>query len=221
MAELYLTETEYAAYREAQAGAKESRSTGVCGFITARIAALTGGPDGAEPPHLLLRERQGELTLYTNYLMRSGTEPREFVNIRLSDELLTAACGECFEAAGRSVPVTAALSGSPVNVFPDEAPEKYAGAVALRVCAREGRLPLAAGSKYKTPEKNLAVRAFFISGVISGAAASRQGRKLKTALERLGRETLALAVAKAAGQYTPAELTALRAAGAILLAADH
>jgi hypothetical protein len=224
--DLYLTEADYAAYRA---------GNGVYSFIRARIAALadpagTGGTDevnsdaaaAAEAPQLLLRERRGQLTLYSNYLLRSpAAGAREFVNIRLSDSLLEQACAEC---AG-----TAFSTGSdplPDIPFPDDAFEQYAGAVALRICARESALHSAPDAAFraaetaenKIPGRNLAIRAIFLSGIINGPAAAGQSRKLEAAYGRLSKETLTLAVSKAAGQYTSLELAALRTAGAILTA---
>ena len=221
MIELHLTETEYDGYRAAGGDT-------LPGFIRARIRALAGtaGPESTNEPHLLLRERQGELTLYSNYLMRTANaEKREFVNVLLSDELLTAACDECFEAL-RIVPPAE-------TPMPDEAFEKYAGAVALRIGARvavpspddpaddltnaAASVPAEAARSNNKPERNLAVRAIFLSGVNFGSGSARQGRQLQAAFERLGKETLTLATSKAAGQFTRLELAALRAAGALLL----
>ena len=222
--ELYLTEAEYAAYRA---------GNGLDGFIRARVAALAA-PAGAESavnsdavaaaeaPHLLLREHRGELTLYSNYLLRSpAAGAREFVNIRLSAGLLEQACAECAGAA-----FSTGSDPLPEIPFPDEAFEQYAGAVALRICARESALhsePYAAfraaeTAENKIPGRNLAIRAIFLSGIINSPAAAGQSRKLEAAYRRLSKETLTLAVSKAAGQYTSLELAALRAAGAILTA---
>ena len=218
--ELYLTETEYAKYHV---------DRGVYAFILARIAALAGPSgkdetDNSDTPHLLLRESRGQLTLYTNYLLRSpAAGNREFVNIRLSDTLLEQACAECAAAAFNT-----GSDPLPEIPFPDEAFEQYAGAVALRVCARESTLspePDAADrtadtAENKTPGRNLAIRAIFLSGIINGPAAAGRGRKLRTAYGRLSKETLTLAVSKAAGRYSSLELAALRAAGARLTASE-
>ncbi len=231
--ELYLTETEYAAYSSTQEGGVTGVDNGVYAFIRARVAALAepAGAVGADnidasaaAPHLLLRESRGQLTLYTNYLMRSpAAGNREFVNIRLSDGLLEQACGECAAAAFNTE--SDSLRDIP---FPDEAFEQYAGAVALRVCARESMLCSASDAADRTaetaenkiPGRDLAIRAIFLSGIINDKAAAARGRKLRTAYERLSKETLTLAVSKAAGQYTSLEMAALRAAGAILTASE-
>ena len=235
--ELFLTETEYAAYCGVRKGSVTGGNSGRAGngvyaFILARVSALADPPGTGEAdnidaspagaPHILLRESRGQLTLYTNYLLRSpAAGNREFVNIRLSDGLLEQACAECAAAAFNTW-----SDPMPEIPFPDEAFEQYAGAVALRVCARESALqpePDAADrtadtAENKIPGRDLAIRAIFLSGIINGPAAAARGRKLRTAYERLSRETLTLAVSRAAGQYTSLELAALRAAGAILTA---
>ncbi|MBO4326827.1 MAG: hypothetical protein J5950_06120 [Clostridia bacterium] len=193
----------------------------IAAFVREEILSFAGPCAANDPvPELLISETGGTVRLFTNHLLRLRRENGGMLELVPDDGFL--------ETAAETIANELTSGEQTECALPDEEPGKYAGKIAEYIAAREknnlnvtGGIARSGGPEattvFRTPERNIMLRLLHFICVCLPGSQNAQNSRTGTALKKLSGPVLKLAVSKACGGYSYAEMLALKAAASCLV----